>query len=338
MEAIETVEKPLSDAESFEEFKALRHPKAERTAAPAVSTEKTPQAEEATSETAAASETAEPTTTQEKPEPKTETAEDRIKALRSQGKHAAANKLMVEEAARAERERGEAEIKKLREEMEALRRQQSAAPAATQQQIPEPPKPAVSAPSDPNDPEPNISDERYQKENGFVEYQRDVARWIFRQEAKQQAQQQAQQSFRQKGQKIMSDGAAAHPDFDAVVQRAQINRQVLHDGINGIDNFGEVLYVLGSNPAELARIQRLSPPDQWFEVRLLSRDLAAKAAAPVSPPAAPEPTPTLRPAVTRAAPPPRVLTGAHSGEDEPVKLSDAQSFEDFKRIRHRRRA
>lgn len=316
--------KQLSDATDFEEFKNLRHAPKEAPAEPAG--EKATQVEETTAVSAAEPATAEPTT-QETQEPAEKSVEDQIKELRSKGKHAQANKLLADEAARPHRE----EAEKLRKELEALKSRPSE-PAPNRAE----PKPAAAAPAqtqadDPNDPAPKITDEKYKGPDGFTLFTRDDALWAFRQDQKKQQQEQAARAHSQKVQSILQAGRASKPDFDAVSARVVINKAVMAEGVEKLDNLADVLYKIGSDPAEVARIQALSPIDQWAELRFASRELSKAPAA--APPAAPEP---LKPAVSRVAPPPRVLSG--TSEPPPKKLSDAKDYEEFKRQRKQLRA
>lgn len=311
--------KLLSDAENFEEFKNLRHGK-ETPAEPAG--EKTPQAEEATAAIAAEPATAEPIT-QEKQEPAEKSVEDQIKELRRTGKHAQANKLMAEEAARPHRE----ETDRLRKELETLRSRPSEQPVKVE------PRPAAVVPAqvaaDPNDPEPKVTDEKYAGADGFTLFNRDSAVWAFRQDNRKQQQETAMQQRRDKVNSILEAGKKAKPDFDAVIGKVVLSTAAMHDGVETLDNIGDVLYKIGSDPAEVARIQALRPSQQYAELSIVSRELS-------KPPVAATPLEKPKPAVSKVAAPPRVLTGS---DDPPAKkLADAEDYGEFKRLRKAQKA
>lgn len=318
---MENETKLLSDSENYEEFKNLRHPKSEPPAVPAG--EKTPQAEEAIPASAAESGAVE-TSPQEQQQVVEKSVEDQIKELRRTGKHAQANKLLAEDAARPHRE----EAEKLRKELEALRsRPSETAPKAE-------PKPAAAVPAqataDPNDPEPKVTDDKYAGADGFTLYNRDNAMWAFRQDQKKEQQKQAQIAHSQKVQAILEAGKKSKPDFDAVASKVVINSGVMAEGVRQLDNLADVLYKIGSDPAEVSRIQALSPLDQWAELRFASRELSKTPAAAAPPPV------QLRPAVSRVAAPPRVLTG--SDTPPPKSTADAADFDEYKRLRKQHRA
>jgi hypothetical protein len=307
--------KPLSEATNIEEFKALRE--AQRKAAAEPAAEKVTQSEEDTTASAA-----EPVTA-EKPqesEPVEKSVDDQIRELRAKGKHAAANKLMAEEAARPHRE----EAEKLRKELEGLRTR----PVEAKPEAAKPATEAAATVSDPNDPEPKITDEKYAGDDGYTKYMRDVAAYDRRQERKAEEQTRAQATLKEKADKVFESGRLAKPDFDAVVQRATLNIAVLREGLAKIPNIGDVLYKLGSEPAEVTRIMALAPMDQWAELVFVSRQITAAPAAPAAPPEKP------KPAVSRVSAPPRVLSG--NDIPEPKSTSEATSYEDFKKIRRAR--
>ncbi len=309
----------LSKADSYEEFKKLRHAEPSEEVAAEPAAEKVTQPEEGKTESAEEPVTSE--TRIQESEPVEKSVDDQIRELRAKGKHAAANKLMADEAARPHRE----EAEKLRKELEGLRtRPADAKPEATA------PKPEATAKPviDPKDPEPDPLDAKYEGENGYTKYLRDDARWAIRQELRETERLKQQNAGREKTEKIMAEGRKAKADFDSVVARVAINDGVLREGIDRLPNLGDVLYKVGSDLTELARIKSLSPIDQWAELVFVSRQLTATPATPLGPVAAPE---RLKPAVSRVTAPPRILSG--SDTPEPKSTREARDYEDFKRIR-----
>lgn len=310
---MDTETKLLADAVDFEEFKNLRHAPA-ATAEPA---EKAPQVEEASPVIAAESGAAEPIP-QEKQEAVEQSAEDKIKELRRQGKHNQANEVLKKEAARPHLE----EIEKLRKELEALRsrpsepvKQPEAKPAVV------PAQQAV----DTSDPEPKVTDEKYAGADGFTQYNRDIAIWAFRQETRKEQQKQAAISHQRKAQNILAEGAKAKPDFQSVTSNVKVAVDVLREAIEDLPNIGDVLYKIGGDPAETSRIANLSPTKQYAELAYLSRELAKPPVIAVKPP---EP---LKTAVSKVNAPPRVLSGADT--PEPKSTAEARDFDEFKRLR-----
>jgi hypothetical protein len=306
---------PLSEATSPEEFKTLRE--AHRKAAAEPAAEKTPQAEEAIPVIVSEPGTEKPIQ-QESPADKP--VDEQIKELRAKGKHAAANKLMVESATKAERDRADG----LTKELEALRRRPAESRTVAAKTEPAPVK-AVAAP----DVEPKVTDEKYAGANGYQEFVIDAALWKFKAESRtqqeQQKQQESQTAITSRVNKVLEEGKKAKPDFDAVVGKVIINVGVIQEGVQRLDNFGDVLYAIGSDPALLSSLQAMNPMDQWAELRYLSRTLG-KPAAPAA----------LKPAVSRVAAPPRVLSGTEA--PEPKSTSEAVDYNDFKRIRKLQRA
>lgn len=308
-------EKQLSEAIDIAEFRKLRHaePSTEAPAEPAG--EKTTRTEEVQPEEAAKAPAAEESTTQES-ETGAKSVDDQIKELRKNGKHAAANKLMAEEAARPHREA----LAAVQRELEALKSR----PSAEQK-----PGEAKPVPADTSDAEPQVTDEKYAGEDGYTKYVRDVARWEVRQETKALQQQNEQKAKREKVESLMAEARKAKPDFDTVASRVVINIAVLQEAVGKLANVGDVIYELGSNPAELSRIQALPPMDQWAELRIISRDLTAKTPA-AEHAAAPE---KLKPAVSRVAPAPRILGGGSAPESK--STAEAASLAEFRAARRK---
>jgi hypothetical protein len=307
--------KPLSEASSLEEFKELR--KAAATAGTGEEPAKPTQVEETTPAQSATEAGTVETKVQEPPVEKS--ADDQIKELRAKGKHAAANKLMVESAVKAERE----ENARLKQEMETLRSRPSERPA----QAPAPTQQASDSKA------PDATDAKYAGPKGYEEYLLDMADYRF--EAKQQAQR-AAQSRGAAAQAVGAKVAAAkgkYADFDTVTAGnwdAKTNTgsglwltPAMIQFVQESDNAMDVLYHLGKNMAEHARIVALSPSMQLVQLGQLSHLISA-------PPA--NTTPEKRvPAVSKVAPPPRVLSGHDAPPPKP--LSEATSYEEHKRLR-----
>ncbi len=318
--------KPLSEATDIEDFKRLRAEHREGTAEPA---EKVTQAEEATPVIAA-----EPGTAETKvQEPVEKSAEDRIKELRSKGRHAAANELMVKTAVEAEKARAD----KLDEELKALRAPKFeparvAAAAA--------PQPAAAEKPAESDPEPKATDEAYGGADGYNKYLRDVTRWDTRQEIRRAdagRQQEAQNvGVRESLNRKMTDARAKYSDFDTVTAGDMTTGQglilspVMIDYAKNRDRGLDVVYALGKNPADYQRIFMLPANQQPYELAMIEARLSGTPAAVAAPPV------VLKPAVSRVAPAPRVLSG--NDTPEPKGTSEASTFEDFKRIRRSARA
>jgi hypothetical protein len=317
-ETTQTLEQPksLAEAGDFEEFKKLRAnapiPKPDE--APA----KPPQAEEAKPK--AAPESAPDSETGEKipqapPAEGKQTLEDRIAELRKQGKHAVANKLLMDEArkasqqAAAERERAI----RLERELQEAKKQPPVQPAAQQSQ-----------PAQLDDPEPNPDDPKYA--TNLALYLRDVRVWDKRQNERTAA----VQSFSQKRDAVLAAGNSAYQDFGAVTDRVVLNSAVLQKAVQEIPNAADVLYRVGSDLSLLGNIQRMDPVAQWTELVLLSRSLNT------SQPPATQPA-NLRTPVTRVAPPPTPIRALPEPPPDPAPPLD-KGYDGWKSARKKLKA
>lgn len=305
--------KPLSDAEHFEEFTNLRN--AARAASAETAEPKSTQPEEGKTEIVADPVAAE-TTVQEVPAEAS--VEDQIKALRKAQRHKAANELMVKAATQAANERAE----KAERELEAVKRQ----PAVEQKLPAKPVTEAKTAIGD--DPEPQPTEDKYAGADGYLKYQRDLTRWDVRQENRAIEQKKQDASI---GEKITQKWNAAkgkYPDFEAATHpnTGLIPTNPMKQFIIEHDLGMDVLYQLGKDLPEFSRISQLTPVMQMAELGYMARLIA-------TPPPAQASTPEkqLKPAVSKASTPPRVLGGANASEPKP--LSEAQTFEDFQRRR-----
>lgn len=308
--------KPLSDASDFEDFKSLKEENRKATAEPAG--EKTTQTEEVAPVSAAEPGTAETTRQEEK----TVSIDDQIKDLRAKSKHAAANKLEREAGKEEARRELQAETERLRTELEAFKSRPSEVAAKT-----EPAKPVEVAPRvDASDPEPKIEDDKYKGSDGYTLYVRDSAVWQFRQENRKELAATQERAHVAKGKAKFEAAVAAHPDASDVIGKVMINQGVIREGVEKLDNFGEVLYKVGSDPALLAKIQSMTPMDQWAELRIVANSLSTPAAAQAAIPEKPKPAP-----VSKVAAPPRVLSG--TSEAPKKSTADAADYEEFKRLK-----
>lgn len=112
---------------------------------------------------------------------------------------------------------------------------------------------------------------------------------------------------------LIKEGQEAHPDFVDVVGKIPLTEQTLGAAMEA-DNSTDVLYFLGKNPTEAARIASMSPVGQAVEIGRISTTLA-----------------TPKPKRQTSAPPPvKPLRGA-SGKFE--KSPEDMSYEEYKRWR-----
>lgn len=297
----------LSEATSLEDFKTLRQAQREATAPVA---EKPAQSEEDTPAPSAAEAGTAEAKAQETPAAE-KSVDDQIKELRAKGKHAAANKLMADEAARPHRE----ETEKLRKELEGLRTRPAEAKT----------EPAKAASTE--DPEPKPSDEKYTGANGYEQYMRDCGRWDRRQEARAEKIQSAKDKKDEETKTKWGAAKIKYADLETVTEGlvpklTEAMKTFVIDHPQGID----VLYRLGGDEAERVRISSLSPTMQIAELGYLGKLIVT--------PAANVPEKKLTPAVSRVAPSPRVLNGVDT--PEPKSTAEATSFEEFKQLRRRR--
>ena len=317
--------KPLSEAADLAEFKKLRQ---EARPKPEGQEPETPaQAEEATpAPSAAEAGTAEPVSQESKPAEKS--IDDQIKELRAKNQHAKANKLEREAGAAEARRQHEAELTRLRQEMEALRRPPSERPAAE----PAKAEPAQAA-ADPNDPEPKPTDDKYAGAHGYETYLRDLGKWDRRQEQKAEQAQQAQRTVIDARRAKVTAATAKYPDFatvtaaDAAAGTGLVLTPAMIQYFDAAETGADVLYHLGKNPADYQRIRSLDPVSQLLELGYIGKLISTPAANTV-----PE---KKTPAVTRVAPPPRVLNG--NDTPPPKALSEASSYDEFKQLRRQRR-
>ncbi len=318
--------KPLSEATDIKEFKTLRA--ALKTAAAEPAVEKATQVEETKPVKDADTGPAEKEQ-QEKDTPIEKSVDDRIKELRGQNKHAAANKLEREAGAAEAKKTYEEETAKLKREIEALRSKPVETPKA------ETPKPAT--PQKDENAEPQVTDDKYAGTGGYDKYQRDIARWEARQavreEMRQSEQSKAQATLRETLTKRMNEARTKYADFDAAVASdvkagtGLILTPTMQQFVGESEVAMDVMYHLGKNHEDYVRIFMLPAGRQMAELGKLEAKVSTpEKAAPV----------TLKPAVSKVSAPPRVLSGADT--PEPKSTSEATTLEEFKAIRRRLRA
>jgi chromosome segregation ATPase len=312
------VTESLTPDTGYAAFKKARSGEASAAAEPAA--EKVTQSEEDMTVSAAEPVAAE--TSLQESEPVSQTVEDQVRELRKAGRHAKANELERKAAADEARKESAAELAQLRKELEGLR----ARPAEPKREEVK----AEPAKAD-TDKRPSMTDPKYQGEDGFDKYIEDVADWKadqrFKSHRQQEETQRSHQTLQEKVSKVFETGRQAKPDFESVVSQAKFNTDVLREGLSKLDNIGDVLYKLGSQPAEVARIQSMAPIEQYAELVYVSRSLKASPAVSAAPPVA------LKPAVSRVSAPPRVLSGADTSEAK--STAEARDYDEYKRIRRR---
>lgn len=317
--------KPYAEAVDHEEFKQLRAEVAGKKAATAAEpAEKTPQSEEDKPAPIAAEAGTAETKVQEPPAEKS--VDDQIKELRAKGKHAQANKLMVESAVKADRE----ENARLKQQLETLRSRPPERPAQTQQ-------PSAQPALDTSDPAPLATDAKYAGPHGYEEYLTDKAMHRYRAEERARDTRDGQRAIGEAiGRKVQA-AKTKFADFETVTAGSWDEASKTGTGlwltpsmiqfVRESDDAMDVLYHLGKNMTEHARIVALSPAMQLAnlgQIAHLIRTPAVNAGIPEK----------RKPAVTKAAPPPTTLGGAD--EPEPQSLAEAGSYEQFKAMRKAR--
>ncbi len=104
----------------------------------------------------------------------------------------------------------------------------------------------------------------------------------------------------------VDDARARYQNYDAVALNVNLPvTEAMAGVIQAVDNGPDVLYHLGSNPAEAARISTLTPQEQAFELGRMSAALTA-----------PQPK-----TVTEAPPPIKPVTGRSPAQRDPSKMS-----------------
>ena len=114
----------------------------------------------------------------------------------------------------------------------------------------------------------------------------------------QEAQSQAQADMRTAISDTLIDGNATYKDFETSVRKIPLSENMLGASLE-TENTTDVLYFLGKNPDEAARINRLAPMAQAIEIGKMSANLSSK---------------TKR--ITKANPPIKTLKGSTASSDK----------------------
>jgi hypothetical protein len=170
--------------------------------------------------------------------------------------------------------------------------------------------PVVVAP-DPKDPEPDAA-----KFGDYVEWQKAWNRWDRRQETRQEKaqaaaaeQHNAVKAKAESWQSRVSEAAAELADFAEVAQNPDLPvSQVMAEAITDSEIGPKILYHLGQNPEDAARIAKLSPVAQVREIGKIEAKLAVDT--PEADEETPEPLVKKPLAVSKAPAPHRPLAGA----------------------------
>jgi len=315
--------KPLSEASSPEEFKALReqHRKASE---PAAEPKEPPSPASAkASETVADSETAKPKTQEKEEKPKGErTLESRIAQLRANGKHGEADAILRKTWEQQSNER----FDKLEKELQEYRTRKPAT------------EPAAAAPATQAAPATAQADDgpKAKDYDGsapgkmYEDYLVDRAGWKIEQRSAVEKQRVAQETTKQTITRRMVEARAKYADFDEKAGNLAVGLSLpnIQKALLEIDNAADVYYHLAGNPAEADRIRGLASDDaRLMQMAIIGYTLRTPAAGRSDTP--PE---KLRTPVSKAAPPGRQLNGI---EPPPKKsTAEADDFEEFKKIRH----
>lgn len=270
------------------------------------------------------------TGTQDKPEgeKRGRSLEERIRELRTKGDHDKADKILRDHWTRQERDRAD----KLEQELQDLRTRKPG--SETSAEPAKPAQPAAAAASG-DDPEP--------KEDDFQTYREYIvaaSRWAARQErrsAEQEALKQEdlkrRETIKQATQRKINDARGKYEDFDTVCAgdakagTGLILTPAMQQFAVESDAGFDVVYYLGKNPAERARIAQLSPARQLAELGKIEDKVSATRTEERL-------TEKPKPAVSKAAPPPPRLGGAET--PAPKNSSEARDYREYKKLRHQR--
>jgi hypothetical protein len=179
------------------------------------------------------------------------------------------------------------------------------------------PTDAPTLPPDPNDPEPAA-----EKYGDYVAWQKDWMKWQIRQVKRQEAAAavSAQRAHAAKAQhetfqSRVEAAKAEHADYEAVAFHKDLPvTVVMGDAIKDSELGASILYELGKNPDEAARIAKLSPVAQVRELgKIEARLEAAKAAKADSS----EEPPTKKLAISKAPAPIRPLGSGAATSSKP---------------------
>jgi hypothetical protein len=191
-------------------------------------------------------------------------------------------------------------------------------------------KPAAPA-TDSNDPEPDPN-----KYTDYTEYQKALIKWEVKQEKKAEVAQAADAAKRAEAQKAanawstrVAEASETFEDFESVALNPELTvTAVMADAIKDSEAGPEVLYHLGQNPAEAARIAKLSPLAQVRELGKLEAVLTARATKGT----ADETPQTKKPVVSKAPAPVRPLGGAAAASSS-AKAIESMSMSEYRALR-----
>jgi hypothetical protein len=187
-------------------------------------------------------------------------------------------------------------------------------------------QPAAAAVPDPKDPEPVL-----EKYTDYLQWQKDWNRWAIRAEARKL---QAESDQRKAADTQRAAAAAwdakqskardSHEDYDEVaLDRNLPITNVMGQAITDADNGAELLYWLGENPKEAARIAGLSAIAQVREIGKLELKLSSTPAEEKAPEAK---------AISNAPRPVKALAGA-AAQSTAVKNLEGMSQSDYRKYR-----
>lgn len=144
----------------------------------------------------------------------------------------------------------------------------------------------------------------------YEDYTRALARYEARMEHQRLNREAAEKTTAQRLRESMKAVRGEAADFDEVVASVFEpdfpNSKTMADFVEESDQPARMLYWLGNNPDEAARISQLSPIRQAKELAKVEANLAAPAPQPKRP---------------GAPPPPKIVTGSGVGEKDPAKMS-----------------
>ena len=313
----------LADAEDFEKFQELRHPKSDPV--PAKEPPPTP-ASETASETAAPPEGAE-TQTQEKKEAevkpkKDRSLEGRVSELRAAGKHKEADKILRDAWTREANERAENAERELQEFR--TRKPAPAEPASAELR-------AVVSRETEGEPKKADYDgsghgkmyEDYLADLGAFRAQQ---RW--KADSEKAEQEKSKQANKTEWDKRLTAAKGAHADFDQVANTVNLSLDQQFNALffHGVENCLDVLYHLGSDPEEVTRLLAMNQSQRLTALAVIGHTLK-------SPPSQ-SPPEKLKQPVSKAPPPGRQLGGIEPPPEG--SLGDARDFEDFESRRKKR--
>jgi hypothetical protein len=229
-----------------------------------------------------------------------------------------------------------ARFSELTQKIRSLETQLAAKSSAVSTETKSDVKPAeVTIAPDPNDPEPDAS-----RFSDYVEWQKAWNRWDRRQDTRQEKaaaavaeQQNAAKAKAETWQTRVSEATAELADFAAVAQNPDLPiTSVMAEAITDTDIGPRILYHLGKNPAEAARIAKLSPVAAIREIGKIEAALTAADVAADSEDSELEAPPVKKPVVSKAPAPHKPLGGSASSTN-PAKQIDSMTQAEYRAYR-----